>query len=523
MCGFIKQKNQMKKNSMIKIKYGIFFGLLTLVVLNSYSQKKIAVSKTKKVPPNVIFIIADDLGYTDLGTYGSSFYETPNLDKLANSSVKFTNGYANCPVCSPSRASFQTGKYPVRTGITDWIKGRKVDTGATPNDRWIVPNTDFDLKLNETTIAEALKDKGYATAFLGKWHLGETEAFWPENQGYDVNIGGWSAGGPHAVNGSKAYFSPYGNPRLKDGPAGEYLPERLTNEAIAILKSNTKKPLFMCLSYYLVHTKLEAKEEDISIFKQKREKLGISEDQEFIKSAPWMVSASGSGKTYKERIKQGNTTYAAMIKALDDNIGRIISYLKQAGTYENTLIIFVSDNGGLATAEGSSTSNLPLAKGKGWMYEGGIRVPFIIKPPQFNIAKVIDTPVSGVDFFPTIMQYATNLSNISNLDGKDLKPLIDGNNDFKERPIYWHYPHYSNQGANPASAIRLGDFKLIHDLELDAYELYNLKTDIGEAKNLAATMPEKTTELKTMLNNWIIKNYNKELEPNPKWNGIDLK
>jgi arylsulfatase A-like enzyme len=512
-----------KKNNSMKGKYQIFFGLLILVVFNSYSQRKSSASKTKNAPPNVIFIIADDLGYTDLGTYGSSFYETPNLDKLANNSVKFTNGYANCPVCSPSRASFQTGKYPVNTGITDWIKGRKDQVGTTANDRWIVPDTEYDMKLSETTIAEALKEKGYATAFLGKWHLGETDAFWPENQGYDINIGGWSAGGPHTVNGSKAYFSPYGNPRLKDGPAGEYLPERLTNEAIAILKSNSKKPIFMCLSYYLVHTKLEAKEEDIAIFKQKREKVGLTEAQEFVHTAPWMAAASGSAKSYKERIKQGNPTYSAMIKALDDNVGRLIAHLKQTGTYDNTLLIFVSDNGGLATAEGSSTSNLPLAKGKGWMYEGGIRVPFIIKPPQCNAGKIIDTPVSGVDFFPTIMGYATNFADVSAVDGKNLKPIIETSNRGQDRPLFWHYPHYSNQGGNPSSAIRLGDFKLIHDLELDTYELYDLKSDIGETKNIATAMPEKVKELQALLHSWVSKNYNKKLDPNPKWNRVDLK
>jgi arylsulfatase A-like enzyme len=507
----------------MKVINQIFFSVLSLVLLNSCAEKKSVPLATKATQPNVIFIIADDLGYTDIGAYGSSFYETPNIDKLASNATRFTNGYANCPVCSPSRASFQTGKYPVNTGVTDWIKGRKEQVGTTPNDRWVVPDTEYDMKLSETTIAEALKQQGYNTAFLGKWHLGETEAFWPENQGYDINIGGYSSGGPNNSNGNKGYFSPYGNPRLKDGPAGEYLPERLTNEAINLLKTNTDKPLFMCLSYYLVHTKLQAKEADIAIYKEKRNKLGITENQEFSAAQPWMETATGNSKNYKERIKQGNPTYSAMIKALDDNVGRLIDHLKQTGTYDNTLIIFVSDNGGLATAEGSSTSNLPLAKGKGWIYEGGIRVPFIIKPPQNKKAKVIDTPVSGVDFYPTIMDYATNLSNVSAIDGKNLKPLIEGVKGTKEYPLLWHYPHYANQGGNPASAIRLGDFKLIHDLELDSYELYNLKSDIGETKNLASILPEKTAALKEMLNNWVTKNYNKKLEPNPNWNGKDLK
>ena len=507
----------------MKIRHQIIFGILSLALFNSCSQKKAVALANKETPPNVIFIIADDLGYADIAAYGSSFYETPNIDKLANNATRFTNGYANCPVCSPSRASFQTGKYPVNTGVTDWIKGRKVEPGTTPNDRWIVPDTEYDMKLGETTIAEALKQQGYNTAFLGKWHLGETEAFWPENQGYDVNIGGYSSGGPNNSKGNKGYFSPYGNPRLKDGPAGEYLPERLTNEAIALLKSNTDKPLFMCLSYYLVHTKLQAKEEDIAIYKDKRAKVGITENQEFSAAQPWMETASGNSKNYKERIKQGNPIYSAMIKALDDNVGRLITHLKETGTYDNTLIIFVSDNGGLSTAEGSSTSNLPLAKGKGWMYEGGIRVPFIIKSPHSKKGNIVDMPVTGVDFFPTIMGYANKSTTISNVDGMNLKPFIEQGKTAKERPLFWHYPHYSNQGGNPSSAIRLGDFKLIHDLELDTYELYNLKSDIGETKNLASTLPEKTAELKGMLNNWVTNNYNKKLEPNPKWNGIDLK
>jgi arylsulfatase A-like enzyme len=501
-----------------------FIGLaLFAFTINSCAQKKSVANASEKQQPNIIFIIADDLGYTDIGSYGSSFYDTPKIDELAKNGTRFTNGYANCPVCSPSRASFQTGKYPVNTGVTDWIKGRKVDTGATPNDRWVVPDTEYDLKLSETTIAEALKLKGYNTAFLGKWHLGETEEFYPENQGYDINIGGWSVGGPQHSKGANGYFSPYGNPRLKDGPAGEYLPERLTNEAISLLKSNKEKPLFMCLSYYLVHTKLQAKAEEIALYNQKREKLGIKEEQEFGPSQPWMKTATGNSKSYKERIKQGNPTYAAMVKALDDNVGRLIDYLKEAGIYDNTMIVFVSDNGGLATAEGSSTSNLPLAKGKGWMYEGGIRVPFIVKKPNSKKGIVSPTPVSGVDIFPTILAYADKSSSVSALDGMNLQPVLEGRKSKIVRPVFWHYPHYSNQGGNPSSAIRLGDFKLIHDLELDAYELYNLKKDIGETKNLVTILPEKTAELKKLLNDWVTKNYSKNLEPNPTWNGNDLK
>ena len=216
-------------------------------------------------PPNVLLLIADDLGYSDLGSYGSSFYDTPNLDALAETSVKFTNGYANCPVCSPSRAAIQTGKFPVRTGVTDWIKGRKAFQGTTPNDRWIVPDTDFEMKLEENTIAENLKSVGYSTAFVGKWHLGDQKEFWPENQGYDINVAGWSMGRPNTEKNSNGYFSPYGNPRLKDGPDGEYLTDRLTDETIAILDSDDfqNNPFFVCLSYYSAHGPFMAKKADV--------------------------------------------------------------------------------------------------------------------------------------------------------------------------------------------------------------------------------------------------------------------
>lgn len=484
----------------------------------------VLVSCTPKVEkqPNVLFIIADDLGYTDIGVYGSSFYDTPNIDAIANTSFKFTNGYANCPVCSPSRASFQTGKYPVKTGVTDWIKGRKAYQGTTVNDRWIVPDTDYELKLSETTIAEVLKTKGYKTSFIGKWHLGEEEKFYPENQGYDVNIAGWKMGRPNTGKNIKGYFSPYGNPKLTDGPLGEYLPDRLTDEAIKIWKENNGESTFMCLSYYLVHGPFQAKKSEIDIYKEKRKKEGILKEEEFLLNQPWMETATGNNpEKYKERIKQGHPTYAAMVKSLDDNVGKMINYLKESGQYDNTLIVFVSDNGGLSTKEGSPTSNLPLAKGKGWMHEGGIRVPFFIKPPNSESLHIVDIPVSGVDIFPTILEYVGDNSKIDGIDGVSLKSFIEDGKELQERPIYWHYPHYGNQGANPASAIRLGDYKLIHDLETEGFELYNLKEDIGETTNLLKVEPERTSKLKEMLLTWVSENYNKPFVENPNWNKND--
>lgn len=493
-----------------------------LSLLCIFNFRNAAAQDTVKKKPNILLIIADDLGYTDLGAYGSSFYDTPNIDKLARDGVIFTNAYANSPVCSPSRASIQTGKYPVKTGVTDWIKGRKAYKGPTPNDRWIVPDTDYNLKLEETTLAEALKPGGYSTAFIGKWHLGETEEYWPEFQGYDINIAGWSKGSPNKSGDANGYFSPYGNPRLKDGPIGEYLPDRLTSETISILqKKDTLKPFFVCLAYYAVHAPFMAKEEDIADYRDKRKIMGIGEKEEFLKDKEWMKAATGNPKAYKERIKQGHPTYAAMVNSLDENVGRIISYLKKNDLYDNTLIVFISDNGGLSTSEGSPTSNLPLSKGKGWAYEGGIRVPLFIKQPGQKEGELSDIPVTGVDLFPTLLHYAGVKTKYSNIDGMDISSVLKGNDTLSSRPLFFYYPHYSNQGGNPAGILRYGDFKLIHDLELDSYELYNLTKDISEKKNLMNELPEKAEEMEKMLAEWLEKHYNKKLQPNPEWNEID--
>lgn len=496
-------------------RYLLFF--LTAVSVASCKPKE-----ETPPPPNVLFIIADDLGWADLGAYGSKFYETPNLDQLAADGILFSNGYANCPVCSPSRASFQTGKYALKTGVTDWIKGRKSYRGATPNDRWIVPDTKFQLDSAETTLAEALGQKGYKTIFAGKWHLGEEERYWPEKQGYQINIGGWRRGAPlrNREKGYNGYFTPYGNPRLTDGPPGEYLPDRLTAETIKAMEASKGQPLFVCLSYYLVHTPLQAPEQLIEKYINKRKSLGSDTLQEFLQDQPWMKFASVS-RGYKERVIQANPVYGAMMESLDQNIGKVIKYLKDNGLYDNTLIVFTSDNGGLSTAEGSSTSNKPLRAGKGWLYEGGIRVPFIIRDPKSARKGITNQlPVTGADIFPTILKYV----GVNSLD-----PAIDGTNLLDEateellpqRPIYWHYPHYANQGGNPGSVIRKGNYKLIYDLETGARELYDLSNDIGEDQNLAGTKPEIESELWNLLDGWLQENDPKPLLPNPDWNGLD--
>lgn len=491
--------------------------LVPAFLLSSCTQE------TNRQKPNIVLIVADDLGWRDLGCYGSTFYETPNLDALAVDGMLFTNGYANCPVCSPSRASIQTGKYPVRTGVTDWIKGRKFWTGPTASDRWIVPDTEYELKLEETTVAEVLQKEGYQTFFAGKWHLGEDSLYWPENQGYEVNIGGWSKGSPqrNQKQGYNGYFAPYGNRRLAAETDDEHLPVRLTEETMAFVSAQKGQPFYVNLSYYLVHTPLQARDSLIEKYRAKRQLLGLDTTEALVRDQPWMAHATGGPGRYAERTIQSHAVYAAMVEHLDTQAGRLIDHLKAEGVYDNTLIIFTSDNGGLSTSEGSPTTNAPLRAGKGWTYEGGIRVPYLVKDVAGGLRGVRDdTPVSGVDILPTIMEVLGIDRRAFDMDGQSLTPLIQGD-EMAERPIFWHYPHYGNQGGNPANAVRKGRYKLIEDLETGGYELYDLQTDIGEQHNLLDEKPVIAEELREVLDTWLSEHVIKTLEPNPDWNGGD--
>lgn len=490
-------------------------GLLTSLGMSAQSVQK----------PNVVLIVADDLGYMDLQCYGSSFYETPNLDRLANESVRFTNAYAACPVSSPSRAALYTGKYPIKTGITDWIPGRGVQE-VKPQDRFLPVVNKNELALEEVTIAELLRNNGYKTMFAGKWHLGGSAAFWPENQGWDVNKGGWEAGHPNKSKDLQecgGYFSPYCNPRLTDGAPGEYLPERLVRECMHFMDTTARNaPFFITLPFYLVHTPLQAKAEKIAKYRAKRESMGKDTLGEFLYNEPWMSAASGGAKPYRTRIKQCNPVYAAMVEALDENIGTIINYLKANGLYENTLLIFTSDNGGLSTAEGSPTSNLPLRGGKGWLYEGGIREPLIIKFPGTTQKMRTDVPASGIDLYPTIAKaVGIATSDLPSVDGVDLHAQLFSAKSV-ERALYWHYPHYSNQGGSPGSAIRLGRYKLINDMETGTWQLYDLVADVSESKDVSAQNPELTAKLKKMLEKWRTKNHVAMPSENPNWNKSDV-
>jgi arylsulfatase A-like enzyme len=429
-------------------------------------------------PPNVIFFLVDDLGQRDLGCYGSTFYETPNIDRLAKEGARFTDAYAACPVCSPTRASIMTGQWPQRTGVTDYI-------GAAAPEKWdrntrLLPAPYADrLALDSPTLAKALKSAGYATFFAGKWHLGP-EDFWPENQGFDHNLGGVDRGGPY---GRGKYFVPYDNPRLKDGPEGEHLPDRLASETCRFIEANKDGRFFAYFSFYSVHTPLQSRPDLQKKYEEKRQRLGLQ-------------PAWGKEDTREVRLVQEHAVYAGMVEAMDLAVGKVLAKLDELGLRENTLIVFTSDNGGLSTSEGSPTSNLPLRGGKGWMYEGGIRESLIVRwPAVVKAGRVISTPVSSPDFFPTLLEAAkTKPQPGQKLDGLSLMPVLQGGN-LPERALFWHYPHYGNQGGAPTAAVRRGDWKLIEWMEDGRVELFNLAQDVSEKTDLASAEPERTAEM----------------------------
>jgi arylsulfatase A-like enzyme len=433
---------------------------------------------------NVLVFFADDLGQRDLGCYNpETFYETPHLDHLAKSGVRFSNAYSASQVCSPSRYSLMTGKWPVRSGITNYIGGERVERFAG------APYTRA-LPAGETTLAEALKTAGYHSTFVGKWHLGKAETDWPEHHGFDRNSGGFGAGQP------KSWFSPYANPRLPDGPEGEFLTERLARETIAALKAAkaSGKPFFICHAFYQVHTPLKAPARLVKKYEEKKRALGLedrfgSETQHFVTEK----------NPRRVRETQAHATYAAMVEAMDTAAGEILRALDELDLAGETLVIFTSDNGGLSTSEGLPTSNLPFRGGKGWAYEGGIRVPFIARWPIPGAAnRVEDTPVSTIDIFPTALAFAGKQA--TGVDGVDLFPLVNG--DPGARDLFWHYPHYSNQGGYPGGVIRSGDWKLIENLEDGSVVLYNLANDPAEKNDLAAEEPERVKAMRGKLHAW---------------------
>jgi arylsulfatase A-like enzyme len=454
-------------------------GLALLASFTVHPDARAAVSR-----PNILFILADDLGYMDIGANNpDTFYETPHIDSLAKTGMRFTAGYAACPVCSPTRASILTGKYPPRTGITDFIGAAQPDAWKRPT-RLLPAPYQGQLALSESTLAKAFKAQGYPTFFAGKWHLGP-KGFWPEQQGFDINIGGCAWGHP------KTYFSPYGNPKLVDGPVGEVLPHRLAQETIKFIEANRAKPFLAYLSFYSVHIPLMT---EAALQKKYEAKAKARKP-----SGPeW-----GQEGQNKVRLVQNHPVYAGMIEAMDSSIGEVLAAVDRLGLASNTIVVFTSDNGGLSTAEKQPTSNLPLRGGKGWLYEGGIREPWIVRVPGLTKpGSTCYTPVLSTDFFPTLLALA-GVAPMADWhpDGVSFAPLLAGGV-LPPRPLFWHYPHYGNQGGAPGGAIRDGDWKLIEWYEASRLELFNLREDIGETRNLAEANPAKVKALHAKLIQW---------------------
>lgn len=428
--------------------------------------------------PNLLFILVDDLGWTDVSYNKSDYYETIHIDNLSETSMLFDNAYAASSVCSPTRASIMTGKHPARVNITDWIPG------LDPKNKPLLGPVDRnELALEETTIAEVLRDNNFSTFYSGKWHLG-SEGHYPEDQGFDVNIGGFEKGSPMG-----GYYSPYKNPRLSDGPEGEYLTDRLTTETIELIRNrDTKKPFAAFLSFYNVHTPIQENKEFIDYYVEKL--------KSYENTSPETVK-EGDAITL---LNQRNAKYASMVHATDYNVGRIINFLKDNNLYENTLIVFTSDNGGLSTQRRvAPTSVYPLRAGKGWLYEGGIRIPQLIKLPKQKNKEIISEPVVSYDLFPTIANVLNLNHNVSDIDGVDLTNLFlkkDIDRDF----IFWHFPHYHGSMWKPGSALRNNDWKLVELHEENKVELYNLRDDLSETIDVSNKFPEITSRLVSKLN-----------------------
>lgn len=464
--------------------------LLSLLGLGATAAAH-AGEKTKK--PNFVFFLIDDLGWADLGCYGSRFYETPNIDRLAKTGMRFTSGYAACPVCSPTRASILTGKYPARLNITNWFTGLR--TG-----KLLPPEYLNHLPLDEFTLAEALRAAGYTTGFFGKWHLGGA-GFEPTRQGFDVNVAGNHRGSP------PSYFSPYKNPDIRDGPKGEHLDDRLAAEAVRFIEKNKDRPFFVYVNLYSVHIPLQAKKDLIAKYQAKAAKIAAEKKAQFAKE-----------RDVKVRLSQDHAVYAAMVENMDAAVGHVLDALRRLGLDENTVVIFTADNGGVATSEGWPTSNLPLRAGKGWLYEGGVRVAWIMRwPGVTRPGSTCDTPVISTDFYPTILEIAgLPLRKTQHVDGVSIVPLLKGGK-LPDRPLFWHYPHYSNQGGRPSGSVRQGNFVLIENYEDGSLELYDLQKDLGQKQDLAKKMPERVAAMHRLLRDWRQSVNARMPTPNPAW------
>lgn len=434
-------------------------------------------------PLNFVLVLVDDLGWTDLACYGSRYYDTPNLDRLASQGVRFTNAYAACAVCSPTRAAVMTGRYPARIGVTDWIRPRFLGS-EIPEDKinpteyvrredkeLLCPPNPFWMEHDEVTIAELLKTAGYTSCHVGKWHLGADD-WYPDKQGFDFNIGGCDYGQP------PSYFDPYVNKRLPEGiptlrprREGEYLTDREIDEAVHFIEDHRDRPFFLYMAHYAVHTPIQGKKELIAKYEA------------------------------RTPTNQNDPTYAAMVDSVDQAMGRVMATLGELNLTDRTVVIFTSDNGGLL----GPTHNAPLRLGKGYPDEGGIRVPLIIRwPGVAETGSVCDVPVTSVDYFPTICEAAGVKPPAGRvIDGASLTPVLKQTGSLKRDAIFWHFPHYRQEDVVPYSIVRAGDWKLIKRYEGRTFELFNLKDDISEASDLSERMPGKVKELDAKLSAWL--------------------
>ncbi|MCG8311213.1 MAG: sulfatase [Cytophagales bacterium] len=455
-----------------------FFGMsvignrFTILLLLAFVAPSFSFEAKK---PNFIIFLVDDLGWKDVGYMGSNFYQTPHIDHMAEEGMIFTNAYANASNCAPTRACLMSGMYSTRHGV--YTVGDPA-RGKTEN-RMLIPEknkTTLDGKF--ITLAEALKENGYITCHVGKWHLGADEYTSPEAQGFDVNIGGNHAGHP------RSYFSPYKNPNLPDVLHGEYLTDRLTDEALKFIDESKENPFFLYFAHYAVHTPIQAKSALIEKYENKKGDLG-----------------------------QDNPKYAAMIESTDQSLGRILKKLDDLDLDRNTVVIFFSDNGG----HGGVTTHYPLRGSKGMLYEGGCREPMIVRwPGRIQAGTINEEVVMGMDFYPTLVELAGGNAEKYGTDGESLVPLLFETGVLAREAVFWHFPAYlqSYKGiknpqdlvkgwrAVPSGAIRKGDWKLIEDFEDGSLQLFNLKDDISESTNLAKSMPEKREELLHDLRQW---------------------
>ncbi len=479
--------------------------------------------------PNVIVFLVDDLGWRDLGCYGSPFYDTPHIDQFAQESVRFTDAYAACHVCSPTRASILTGKYPARLGLTDWLPGRK----DFPFQQLRNVEIHQQLPLEEVTIAETLKANGYRTAHIGKWHLGEAP-FGPQQQGFDIQVPNWNKGWPKS-----GYHAPFKMENLASRD-GEYLTDRLTDEAEKFIESSKNDPFFLYLAHFAVHDPIQGRSDLVAKYERKLALANKTNGSEFVLegnpddpqplsreeldarlSLPgWSEFRVLPERTVKIKQQQDNIQFAAMVESVDESLGHLRAKLKALNLDDNTIIILFSDNGGMSAANygnpdrlvntnsldaAYSTSNLPLRGAKGWLYEGGIRVPLIVHWPKKGApGTVCDTPVISNDLYPTILEMVgLELEPQQHVDGVSLASLVSGQAAVERDAIYWHFPHYSNHGMqSPGGAIRVGDYKLLEYFENDSVQLFNLRTDISEQNDLSEAEPDKTAELRSKLHAW---------------------